>query len=75
MSATQSPAPKWLSRKEASRFLETLGCPISPGSLTNFAANGNARGGPPYYKVGKRVVRYHPDDLTAWAKARTLRIA
>lgn len=66
---------KWLSRKEASRFLDQIGCPTSVGRLANLAANSNALGGPSFLKIGHRTVRYHPDDLSRWAKSRTRHIA
>jgi hypothetical protein len=57
----------WLTRKAAALYLESVGCPISPQTLANLAANNNARKGPPFKKVRQRIVRYHVSDLQAWA--------
>lgn len=73
MSETES--KPWLNRKEAAAFLSTLGYTISPQYLSHLAANGNAKGGPPYTKFGTQAVRYQKSDLREWLQARTRRIA
>lgn len=64
----------FFSRKEASTFLESLGCPISPRALERMAANGNAGDGPPYLRVKWRHVRYKRVDLINWAVRNTIRV-
>lgn len=56
----------WLTRKQASQFLASMGCPISPQTLANMAANNNALQGPSFRRTKQRIVRYHRDDLKAW---------
>lgn len=69
MTESQSTTEKpWLSRKEAAQYLESINCPVSPQTLANLAANGNARG-PKFYKIMERRVRYKVEDLASWAKA------
>ncbi len=68
-------AKDWMTRKEASAYLHTLGCPISPGSLAGLAENNNSGKGPPYTRSGWRMVRYNRKDLDAWVKKRVERIA
>jgi|GEM_PF-2249090 len=65
----------WLTRKEASRYLGTLGVPLSPGTLAVYAANNNARRGPPFIRFGWNVVRYKRGDLRMWVKARVTYVA
>jgi hypothetical protein len=64
-----------LSRKEAAIYLTTIGCPISPGTLANLAADDNARGGPPFTKVRQKRVWYSREDLAAWAKRQSVKVA
>lgn len=64
-----------LSRKEAARYLTQLGYRIAPQTLANMAANNNARGGPPFIKIGwARPVVYSRVELDAWAARRMSRI-
>lgn len=64
----------WLSRKEAVIYLESIGCPISQGTIENLAMNNNAGHGPPYSRIRKKVVRYNRCDLDAWALRNTERV-
>ena len=64
----------FLSRKEASAYLASIGCPISVRTLANLAANNNARGGPSYLRVRWNIVRYERATLDAWAYSQTERI-
>ncbi len=64
-----------LSRKEAARFLVTLGVKITPKTLTNMAANSNAGGGPPFTRVGWTQVFYEREDLETWARMRMRRVS
>lgn len=64
-----------LTRKEACQFLARLGYRVSPARLSNMANNNNAGGGPPFYRIHQKTVRYRPDDLKSWLDARTRRIA
>ena len=57
---------EWLSRKEASRYLERNGCPISPERLAKMACNSNSGDGPRFFKSGWRTIRYRRDDLDTW---------
>lgn len=64
-----------LSRKEAAAYLTSIGCPISAKTLSNLGADDNARRGPPFTRVLNRRVWYSREDLTAWAKGQTVRVA
>lgn len=66
---------KYLTRKEASAYLASIGCPVAVNTLANMAANHNAGDGPPFVAIGWRTLRYLQSDLDAWAKRRTRRIA
>lgn len=55
---------KWLTRKEAADFLDTLGCPVTPKRLSDLAWLGK---GPPFVKSRGYTVRYQIDELRAWA--------
>jgi hypothetical protein len=65
---------EWLSRKEAARYLESIGCPLSVRAMELRASNGNAGRGPPFTRIGWRRVRYLRSDLEAWAASRVVRI-
>lgn len=65
----------WLTRKEASAYLFSMGCPISVSTLANMAANENAGRGPPFTRAGWRIVRYLKRDLDEWARRRIERVA
>lgn len=72
---TRLPGPDdWLSRKEAARYLESIGCPVSVRSLETRAANNNEGRGPSFTRVGWKTVRYRRDDLDRWAKAEARRV-
>jgi hypothetical protein len=43
----EQPQEEWLGRKEAARYLATIGYPVKPKTLDNWAAKNNALGGPP----------------------------
>jgi len=76
-SATISPrddSPAWLTRKEASKLLGELGCPVSPGGLARLAVRDNTGGGPPFTRSRKRTVRYLAADLRAWAAHQIRRV-
>lgn len=68
------PVKEWLSRKEAAKYLTDLGCPIAPHTLDNMASNNNRGGGPPFTRVGWKMVQYKREDLDAWAKSRSVRV-
>jgi hypothetical protein len=56
----------YLSRKEASRFLASLGLSVAPSTLAKYATVG---GGPRFRHFGRQV-KYLMSDLIAWAMAR-----
>lgn len=62
---------EFLSRKEASAFLHSLGCPISPRTLEKMATNNNSGNGPPYRRFRWKQVSYAREDLIEWAKQET----
>ena len=62
--ATASPAALW-TEAEAARYLS-----LTIRSLQSWRLRG---GGPPFRKLGRRLVRYHPETVIAWA-ARDARI-
>jgi predicted DNA-binding transcriptional regulator AlpA len=56
---------RFLSRAEAAEFLG-----LRPQTLANFSWQGQ---GPPFVRISLRCVRYDPDELMAWMKAREVR--
>lgn len=69
------PEKEWLSRKEAAICLAGMGCPVSTGTLKNWASNNNAGGGPPFTRLGWKIVRYSYRDLVEWTERRLTRVA
>lgn len=65
----------WMTRKQAASYLTEIGCPVTPSTLANKAANNNGGGGPSFTIVGERRVRYQRRDLDAWAQAWTRRVS
>lgn len=57
---------KYLSRTEASEYLESLGLKIAKTTLQKLASIG---GGPKFRKFGNRVV-YTQQDLLSWVESR-----
>lgn len=68
-------AKDWLTRKEVSLYLYSLGCPISVSTLANMAGHDNAGGGPPFSRVSWRIVRYLKRDVDAWVKRKVQKVA
>lgn len=68
-------AKDWLTRKEASLYLFSIGCPVSANTLANMAGNNNAGRGPAYSRISWKVIRYHRRDLDTWVKSRVQRVA
>jgi len=67
-------AKDWLTRKEASLYLYSLGCPISVSTLANMAGKDNAGDGPPFSRVSWRIVRYLRRDIDAWVRRKVQRV-
>jgi hypothetical protein len=67
------PADRWLTRKEAARFLSGLGYIISAKSLSNMSARDSAGRGPAFHRAGRNIV-YLETDLRAWAHSRIKRV-
>lgn len=68
-------AEKLLSRKEAVRYLEKIGCPrISARTLENWASNRNQGKGPPFIKM-RRKVAYSQSELDAWAYRNVVKVS
>ena len=59
-----------MSRKEAARYLGTLGMTVAPHTLACWASNNNAGRGPTFIRIGWSQVRYRKSDLDAWARSR-----
>ncbi len=57
---------RYLSRKEASEYLESLGLTIAPATLAKYATIG---GGPKYYSYNRQA-KYAKADLDSWAARR-----
>ena len=57
---------KFLTRREASAYLQGQGLPIAASTLGKFVTVG---GGPKFRKFGRNAV-YTASDLDAWAAAR-----
>lgn len=70
----EKPVKEWMSRKEAASYLTRIGCPISPGTLANLAANQNAGKGPCFFRVRNGPVQYKRDDLDDWACLVSVRV-
>jgi hypothetical protein len=66
---------EWLNRKEASKFLTSLGCPIAPSTLAKFASNNNALKGPPFTRFRWNRVSYHKPELRLWAARQSVKVA
>lgn len=64
---------EWLKRKDAARYLGSLGYTISPGRLGNLGLHNNRDGGPPFTRFNQKSVRYNVQDLRAWLEARSKR--
>lgn len=65
---------EWLSRKEAARFLASIGCPVAATTLSHRAARRNSGNGPPFTRTGHRTVRYQVRDLRTWAQSAASRV-
>jgi hypothetical protein len=59
-----------LNRKEAARYLCSLGYTIRHTTLAIMASNNNAGKGPPFLKFGWSQVKYRRSELDAWAHSR-----
>ena len=57
----------FLTREKAASFLADRGLPVAKTTLGKLACIG---GGPKFHKFGQRTL-YKPNDLLAWAEART----
>jgi hypothetical protein len=64
----------WLCTKEASSYLKTIGCFISPKTLANLRNNNNAGKGPTFSRTRWKTVRYLKADLQAWAAQNVERV-
>ena len=65
---------KLISRKEAARYLEQIGCPrISVRTLESWASNGNQGKGPPFVKLRGKV-GYSRSELDAWAYRNVVKV-
>ncbi len=65
---------EWLTREEASIYLEKIGCPIAPRTLRAYARDYNIGKGPAFYRIRGHIVRYKASDLRAWASKQVERI-
>ena len=72
--AKAPPAGEGLSRKEAARYLGSIGCLTTPRALEKRASHDNAGRGPPFTRIGWRCVRYQRGDLEQWARAQMMRV-
>lgn len=68
-----SPTGLLLTRKQAAEYLRRQHCQISYKTLTNYAANKNEGGGPPFFKDGDRAL-YSPAELDTWRRNRLIRV-
>jgi hypothetical protein len=64
---------RFINRKQAAEYLRQRGCTTSAGHLRWLAVKDNARGGPPYFKNGARVL-YRVVDLELWFRGRLRRV-
>lgn len=65
---------EWLTRKQASGYLQAQGMPIEASTLASMASNGNAGKGPTYYRVGWNRIRYKRTDLDEWKERKMIRV-
>lgn len=70
----QSAPTIWLTRKEAARYLTSIGCPITYRSLEQMSRKNNLGKGPAFYRTGWHTVRYKKADLDAWAEKKMERV-
>lgn len=68
-------AKEWLTRKEASLYLNARGCPFTATTLANMARHNNQGGGPPLFVSGWKTVRYKRSDLDEWLRLKVRRVA
>jgi hypothetical protein len=68
------PVDEWLATKDASKYLETIGCFVSPKTLANMRANANAGKGPSFTRTRLKAIRYLKADLKFWALMNVERI-
>jgi hypothetical protein len=66
---------EWLNRKDASKYLHSIGCPVSPKTLANLASNNNEGKGPPFVRFRWNRVSYRRIELKLWADCESERIA
>lgn len=59
----------YLSRKEAAKYLSSIGCPLAEGTLANMASNNNRGRGPRFVRIRWQIIRYQRRDLDAWVVA------
>lgn len=64
----------YIGRKEAARYLTSIGCPIHWRTLANMACGDSPTKGPVFYKTAWGRVYYLKNDLTEWAKNQVKRI-
>lgn len=67
-------ARDWLPRKKAAMLLAALGCPVSWRTLQKWGEDDNAGNGPPYTRLGHKIIRYHRNDLVEWANKKAKRV-
>ena len=67
-------AEQYFTRKHAAAFLTRIGCPVTYQQLLWWASKGNAGRGPPFIRIGERMIRYSETDLTAWARTNVKRV-
>ena len=61
---------EYLSRQECADFLRVQGLRMSDRHLRNLAANNNAGGGPPYFRVRWNKVFYYRLEVINWLKSK-----
>jgi hypothetical protein len=66
---------EWLNRKDAARYLSSIGCPIAPQTLAKLASNNNSGKGPPFNRFRWNRVAYKRVELSLWAAQQTTRVA
>lgn len=58
----------WVTRKQASRMLDEVGCATSVRRLAQMAQNNNEGKGPPFVRIRGHRIRYNVEELRKWAK-------
>lgn len=66
--------PDRMTRQQAAAYLASIGCPITPGTLGNYATRENSGAGPPFTRFRGWRTTYSKADLDAWVAKHVMRV-